>query len=62
MFEEFILPSYKKIYGYYKSHGVELIVHHSDSYAATLVPYMIDMGIDRMGIGYRSVPVVLDLK
>ena len=46
MFEEFILPSYKKIYGYYKSHGVELIVHHSDSYAATLVPYMIDMGID----------------
>lgn len=46
MFEEFILPSYKKIYGYYKSHGVELIIHHSDSYAATLVPYMIDMGID----------------
>ena len=23
---------------------------------------LIDMGIDRMGIGYRSVPVVLDLK
>ena len=46
MFEEFLLPVYKKIYGYYKSHGVELIVHHSDSYAATLVPYMIEMGID----------------
>ena len=46
MFDEFIFPSYKKIYGYYKSHGVELVVHHSDSYAATLVPYMIDMGID----------------
>lgn len=46
MFEEFIVPSYKKIYGYYKSHGVELIVHHSDSYAANLVPYMIEMGID----------------
>ena len=45
MFEEFFLPSYKQIYGYYKSHGAELIVHHSDSYAATLVPYMIDMGI-----------------
>lgn len=46
MFEEFYVPAYKKIYGYYKEHGVEVIVHHSDSYAATLVPYMIDMGID----------------
>ena len=46
MFREFLVPAYKKIYGYYKSHGVELIVHHSDSYAATLVPDMIDMGID----------------
>lgn len=46
MFEEFLLEPYKEIYGYYKSHGVEYIVHHSDSYAATLVPYMIEMGID----------------
>ena len=46
MFGEFIYPAYKEIYGYYKSHGVELIVHHSDSYAETLVPYMIDAGID----------------
>ncbi len=46
MFEEFFLESYKKIYAYYRSQGVEMIVHHSDSYAATLVPYMIDMGID----------------
>ncbi len=46
MFEEFFLPAYKKIYGYYREHGVELIVHHSDSYAATLVPYMIEMGVD----------------
>lgn len=45
MFAEFYLPAYKKIYGYYKSRGAELIVHHSDSYAATLVPYMIEMGI-----------------
>ena len=46
MFREFLLPVYKKVYGYYKSHGVEVIVHHSDSYGATLVPYMIEMGID----------------
>ena len=46
MFREFYKPAYEKVYGYYKAHGVELIVHHSDSYAATLVPDMIDMGID----------------
>ncbi|MBK5244910.1 MAG: uroporphyrinogen decarboxylase [Eubacteriaceae bacterium] len=46
MFEEFFVPAYKKIYGYYKDNGVELIVHHSDSYAANLVPAMIEMGID----------------
>lgn len=46
MFEEFIVPAYKKIYGFYKANGIELIIHHSDSYAATLVPYMIEMGID----------------
>ena len=46
MFREFIKPAYMKIYHYYKDHGVQLIVHHSDSYAATLVPDMIDMGID----------------
>ena len=46
MFREFIKPAYMKIYKFYKEHGVELIIHHSDSYAATLVPDMIDMGID----------------
>ncbi|MBC3796574.1 uroporphyrinogen decarboxylase family protein [Acetobacterium tundrae] len=46
MFDEFILPAYKKVYGYWKANGVEVIVHHSDSYAATLVPEMIEMGID----------------
>ena len=46
MFEEFFLERYKKIYGTYRKNGVELIIHHSDSYAANLVPYMIEMGID----------------
>ena len=46
MFEEFFVDAYKQIYGYYKERGVQLIVHHSDSYAATLIPDMIDMGID----------------
>ena len=46
MFAEFFVEPYKKIYKYYHDHGVELVFHHSDSYAATLVPYMIEMGID----------------
>lgn len=46
MFEEFFLEPYRKIYKYYHDHGVELIVHHSDSYCANLVPTMIEMGID----------------
>jgi uroporphyrinogen-III decarboxylase len=43
MFADFFLEPYKQIYGYYHDHGVELIFHHADSYAATLVPYMIEM-------------------
>ena len=46
VFEDFFLEAYQKIYGYYKSHGVEFIFHHSDSYCANIVPIMIDMGID----------------
>lgn len=46
MFEDFFVEPYKKLYKYYHDHGVELIIHHSDSYGATLVPSMIEMGID----------------
>ena len=46
MFEEFLLPAYKKIYGYWHDRGVEVIVHHNDAYSANLVPYMIEMGMD----------------
>ena len=46
MFDEFLTPLYKEVYKYWHDNGVELIVHHSDSYAATLVPSMIEMGID----------------
>lgn len=46
MFEDFFVEPYKQIYGYYHDHGVKYVVHHSDSYAATLVPDMIEMGIN----------------
>jgi hypothetical protein len=46
MFRQLFLPAYKRLYGFYKDNGIEIVVHHSDSYAATLVPTMIEMGID----------------
>ena len=46
VFAEFFLEPYKQIYGYYHDHGVELVIHHSDSYCANLIPTMIEMGID----------------
>ncbi len=46
MFEDFFVEPYQQIYGYLHDHGVKYIFHHSDSYAATLVPDMIEMGID----------------
>ena len=46
MFGDFFLEPYKRLYECYRDNGFELIVHHSDSYAATLVPYMIEMGVD----------------
>ena len=54
MFEEFFLEPYKRIYGYYKAHGCELVIHHADSYCANLIPYMIEMGIDVFQGAMRS--------
>ena len=62
MFEEFFLDPYKRIYGYLHDHGVELIVHHSDSYCETLVPYMIEMGIDiwQGVMTTNNIPMLID--
>ena len=46
MFDDYFLEPYKQIYGYYHDHGVEMIVHHADSWCASIVPEMIEMGID----------------
>ena len=45
-FDEIFVPAYKRVYSFWKENGVEVIVHHSDSYAANLVPHMIEMGVD----------------
>lgn len=62
MFREFLLPAYKEIYGYWKSQGVEYIIHHSDCYAANLVPEMIEMGVDvwQGPVSENHIPELLD--
>jgi len=62
MFEEFIFPVYQKIYHCWRENGVEIVVHHSDSYAAELVPYMIRMGVDvfQGAVSTNNIPALLD--
>lgn len=60
-FREFLLPAYKKIYGFWKDNGILAIVHHSDSYAAELVPDMIEMGVDvfQGGVSENNIPKLM---
>jgi len=60
-FREFIAPAYKRIYGFWRSKGVDIIIHHSDSYAADLVPDMIDLGIDvwQGAVSENNIPELL---
>ena len=46
MHEEFFLGPYTKIHAKAKECGVQFIVKHSDSYCASLIPMMIECGID----------------
>ena len=46
MFSDYFVEPYKEIYKYYHDHGVELIFHHADSWCVSIVPQMIEMGID----------------
>ncbi len=46
MWAEFFLEPYKTLYGYWHERGCQYIIHHSDSYGKTLIPYMIEIGIN----------------
>ncbi len=46
MFREFYLDPTKKIYQFWRDNGVEIVIHHSDSYGENLIPEMIEAGID----------------
>ena len=45
-FDEIFLEPYKRMHAAYRELGIHLIIHHSDSYAATLAPEMIAMDVD----------------
>ena len=46
LFREFFLEPTKKVYKFWRDNGVELIIHHNDAYGETLIPEMIEMGVD----------------
>lgn len=45
VWREFFKPCYQRIYGYIRSRG-KRVIHHADSYCATLVEDMVDLGIE----------------
>ena len=59
---KFFLEPYKRIYKTFRDMGGKYVVHHSDSYAANLVPTMIDVGIDvwQGAITSNDIPKVID--
>ena len=62
MFEEFLVPAYEKIYGYWKDNGVEIIIHHSDSYCANLLQFFPRMHIDvfQGAIDTNNIPKLIE--
>ena len=59
---EFFCEPYKKIYRHFKDMGGKYVIHHSDSYAANLVPIMIDAGIDvwQGAVDANNIPQLID--
>jgi len=59
---KFFLEPYKKIYRHFRDLGGEIVIHHSDSWAANLVPTMIDVGADiwQGAIDANNIPQLID--
>ena len=49
MFREFLLPSYKKLTGMLRDHGVKIMVVDSDGYNWKLIPLFMEGGVTGMG-------------
>lgn len=59
---KFFLKPYQKIYRHFRDLGGEVVIHHSDSWAANLVPTMIDVGADiwQGAIDANNIPQLID--
>lgn len=59
---EFFYEPYKRVYDTFREMGGEIVIHHSDSWAANLVPIQIDLGIDiwQGPISANNIPNLID--
>ncbi|MDO5852767.1 MAG: cobalamin-dependent protein [Thermoplasmata archaeon] len=59
---KFFYEPYKKIYNHFRELGGEIVIHHSDSWAANLVPIWCDMGVDiwQGPIADNNIPDLID--
>jgi hypothetical protein len=48
MFEEFLLPYYKRLCGFFKDHGIEVILVDTDGDARKLIPLFVEGGVTGM--------------
>ena len=59
---EFFYKPYKRVYDTFREMGGEIIVHHSDCWAANLVPIWVDLGVDvwQGPIAANNIPKLID--
>ena len=59
---EFFLEPYKRIFKHFRELGGKVVIHHSDSYAANLVPIQIEMGADiwQGPVSANNIPELID--
>ncbi len=59
---EFFLKPYKRVFDHFRELGGKVVVHHSDSYAANLVPIQIEMGADiwQGPVSENNIPELID--
>ncbi len=59
---DFFYKPYKRVYDTFREMGGEIIIHHSDSYAANLVPIWVDLGVDvwQGPITANNIPSLID--
>lgn len=59
---DFFLKPVKRIYDHFRALGGKVVIHHSDSYAANLVPIWIDASVDiwQGAVSANNIPELID--